>query len=661
MNHYTPQMRKFIGTLLLSALCISAHAQKMPGVEPYGKVDQADLELKDCDFEKGANAMVLFDYANMDEKAGMPVGRHLRIKVFNDFGKSLGNIVLEFRTYKYDVDGDVGITDLKAETINLENGKAVVTPLDKSQVYRVAVDKWHFAVKFAMPNVKAGSVIDISYRQFIPSEWRFQNIIPVRYSEIDLNIPQAINARGMDGRIVPWVVNFKSIPHVKQPYVKSVGETSSGTQIRAMANVHSLPQEPFMASRVDNFQRIEFLGVDTYVSTWPKIGDFLLRASDFGQDMDRSLSGESEIVKKAKSLKSQEEKIACVFDSVKTRMKWNGINVCYSIDGTSKAWGKQTGNSAEINMMVYHLLKKAGVKSYPLVVSTKSNGKINPANASVFQFNHMVVYIPVDSTKMYVLDASRKENLYNTIPANILNTFGLSIDPRNNLSIDQSEKDKAFQMVFISDEEPAMQSVSLSGDIKPDGKIEGNAEITSFKYNKERALRLYDTVGEAKYIDSLRKGDNNLKIASFKMENADVDSLPLSQKVSFSMDLPGSDGNYIYFNGNLFNSMGKNPFFKDERFSDIDFGYLDNYAVYGVYKMPDGYKSEALPKSISVMMPDQSMVFKRTVAEDGGTILVKYVLSHRKTIYFREDYPDIQGFYKKMYELLNEQIVLKKS
>ena len=654
-------MKKVITALLLGVLCISANAQKGPGVQPYGQVDQADLEMKDCDFEKGANAMVLFDYATMDEKAGMPVGRHTRIKIFNDFGKGAGNVSLQFRTYNNAVDGNIGITDLKAETINLENGKVVITPLDKSQVYRVAVDKWHFALKFAMPNVKAGSVIEFSYRQYIPSVWYFQNYIPVRYSEIEFHIPRTLMGYGMDGRITPLVVNFKTIPHVRQPYVKSVGETSDNNQVRAMANIHSLPNEPFIGSFVNNIQRIDLIGVDTYVSTWPKIGDLLLRASDFGQDMDRSLANESEIIKKAKSLKSQDEKIACVFDSVRTRMKWNGLRVFYSIDGTSKAWEKQTGNSAEINMMIYHLLKKAGVKSYPLVVSTKSNGKIDPANPSIFQFNHMVVYVPVDSTKMYVLDASGKENLYNTIPVNILNTFGLSIDTRNNLSIDQDEKNKAFQMVFISDEDPVMQSVALNGEIKPDGKIEGNAEITSFKYNKERILRLYDTVGEVKYIDSLRKNDNNLKISSFKMENAEVDSLPLSQKVTFSLDLTGSDGNYIYFNGNLFNSMGKNSFFKDERFSDIDFGYLDNYAIFGVYKMPDGYKTEALPKSISIVMPDQSMVFKRTIAEDNGTILVKYVLSHRKTIYFREDYPDIQGFYKKMYELLNEQIVLKKS
>ena len=629
--------------LLLYAFSITVKAQTTNYVQAYGQVDKADLEMKDCDFEKGANAEILFDYASMDGKAGLPVGRHTRIKIFNDFGKGIGNISLGY----YGQNSSAGITDLKGETINLVDGKTEITPLDTKQIYKITIDKWHSALKFAMPNIKTGSIIELSYREWVPATWYFQKSIPVRYSEVQLNIPAT--------------ANFKTIPHVKQPYVKSVGETTNGYQIRAMANIHSMPDEPYMSSKADNLQRIEFIGINTYVSTWPKIGSLLLRASDFGEDMDRSLVNESEIIKKAKSLKSDDEKIACIFDEVKNRMKWDGINVFYSIDGTSKAWDKQTGNSAEINMIVYHLLKKSGVKSYPLVVNTKNSGKINPANPSILQLNNMVVYIPVDSTKMYVLDASRKENLYNTIPVNILNTFGLSIDMRNNMTVDQDEKDKAFQIVFISDNDPAMQSISLNGEIKSDGKMNGNAEITSYKYNKGKALRLYDTVGETKYIDSLRKNDNNLKISAFKMENAEIDSLPLSQKINFTLDLTGSDGTYIYLNTNLFNPTGKNPFFRDERFSDIDFGYLDNYAIYGVYKMPDGYKAEALPKSISIVMPDQSMIFKRTVAEDNGTLLVKYVLNHKKTIYFREEYPDIQGFYKKMYELLDEQIVLKKS
>ncbi len=127
------------------------------------------------------------------------------------------------------------------------------------------------------------------------------------------------------------------------------------------------------------------------------------------------------------------------------------------------------------------------------------------------------------------------------------------------------------------------------------------------------------------------------------------------------MDLAGSDANYIYVNTPFFNVFGKNPFYGDERYSDIDFGYLNNYSVYAVYKLPAGYKTDALPKPVTLLMPDKSAMFKRTVVEDSGTVLIKYVIVRNKSLYFKEDYPDIREFYKKMYELLNEQIVLKKS
>ena len=60
-------------------------------------------------------------------------------------------------------------------------------------------------------------------------------------------------------------------------------------------------------------------------------------------------------------------------------------------------------------------------------------------------------------------------------------------------------------------------------------------------------------------------------------------------------------------------------------------------------------------------MPDNSIIFRRTMIEQDGKIAVRYSISYKKTIYFKEDYPDFHEFYKKMYEMLNEQIVLKKS
>jgi hypothetical protein len=94
--------------------------------------------------------------------------------------------------------------------------------------------------------------------------------------------------------------------------------------------------------------------------------------------------------------------------------------------------------------------------------------------------------------------------------------------------------------------------------------------------------------------------------------------------------------------------------------TDIDFAYLRNYTVSGSYKIPAGYKVDAMPKSITLTMPDKSLTFRRIAGEQDGTIMVRYTISFNKAQYFKEDYPDFHEFFKKMQEVLNEQVVLKK-
>ena len=128
------QMKTVFMLLLSIALVSAANAQTSgPAVQPYGTVDQADLEMKDCDFEKGANGMVLFDKANaVPESSGryliLSMERHIRLKIFNDFGKNLGNVRIEY--FSDYLNGSI-VSGLQAETINLNNGKIEVTPLDK--------------------------------------------------------------------------------------------------------------------------------------------------------------------------------------------------------------------------------------------------------------------------------------------------------------------------------------------------------------------------------------------------------------------------------------------------------------------------------------------------------------------------------------------------
>lgn len=141
----------------------------------------------------------------------------------------------------------------------------------------------------------------------------------------------------------------------------------------------------------------------------------------------------------------------------------------------------------------------------------------------------------------------------------------------------------------------------------------------------------------------------------------EIDTLPLTQNINFNLDLTSSDDSYIYFVPNIFSSLRTNPFLSENRRTDIEFGYRNSYSIIGTYTLPANYKIDALPKSASMTMPDGSITFKRYVAAENGTLMVRYVIDHKTTLYPKDSYPDFHEFYKKMYEMLNEQVVLKKS
>jgi hypothetical protein len=630
-------MRKVFTLVTILLIAFAARAQTQPApapaITPYGKIDKADLEMTSCDFEKDANAEVLLDLGVMPSFSNYIIDRLTRIKIFNEKGKGEANIRIIYNGLN-----GIGIIDLQAETINLENGMVKITPLDKKSTYIEKIDKFTSALVFSMPNVKSGSVIEFKYRAPFQPTWYFQSDIPTRYSELRTDFP--------------GTAKFRLIPHITMPYTKNIGDAMDFTQTKSLSNVPAFHDEPFMTSREENLQRMEYIDMNVdMLNTWEKVGEELMKFFDYSNVLNRNLTDEKNIIKYARTLKNDDDKIAFVFDTVKNQMKWNNSKNWFISDGTLRAWDNKTGNSAEINLIVYDLLKKSGVNAHVMLVGDKTKSKINPYLANPYAMSSLVVYIPVDSERYYVLDATNKYNLFNVVPKDNLNTFGLMLDNDN----------KVYKTIFIENTEPSVRSVFLSAEIKPDGKMAGNAQISSSSYNRIDDLNTYNTDGKEKYIDYLTNNKNNIKITSLNMSNMDKDSLPLTQDISFNMDLAGADDGYIYFSPNLFTQLDKNPFLSENRYSDIDFGYRDNLVLSGEYKLPAGYSVDALPKNITLMMPDSSIIFRRMIGQQDGTITVRYVINHKKSMYFKTAYPEFYEFYRKMYDMLNEQIVLKKS
>lgn len=626
-------------------------AQKYKTTQAYGVVDTADLHLKDCDFEKGASAMVLFDKAEVSTSIdSIIMYRHRRIKIFNNAGKDAANFRLEYLSYH----NAEKVLDLQAQTINLENGHVVYTKLEPGQIFTEKVDKNQNAIVFAFPAVKPGSIIEYKYKwktisAFNFPVWFFQDELATRYSELTA--------------IISPDTKYKTVKRGYQPFVLDtlniINKKGTRKHTWAKANVKSLSGEPFVTPGISNYQCIIFqLQSFEYdrnynvAQTWHGIATDIGFDSDFGEQPAFRLNSEDTIITKAKTMTTTDQKIAYLFGLVKSTMKWNKVDQWYTDKGIRSAWANKTGNSTEISLILYRLLKKSGVDAHTMLVCTREKGEISPFFPSYHMLNRGVVYVPIDSTRCYLLDATSKYNVYDNIPSQFINTYGLYINREGNFA--------SSKLVLLKNEQPAQQVVMINADIKPDGKINGSAEITNYSYNKAKFTHLYDTEGEKKYIDILNDRDNNMSITGLKIENMDVDSLPMIQNFNFELEPTSADNQYIYFDPNIFTPVHTNPFLSEERWSDIDFGNCNSYSINGRYKLPPGYKIEALPKSLLVSIFDKSISFKRVIGEANGYVELHYTITRTKSKYSIDDYKPIREFYKKMVDMLSEPVVLKK-
>ena len=138
--------------------------------------------------------------------------------------------------------------------------------------------------------------------------------------------------------------------------------------------------------------------------------------------------------------------------------------------------------------------------------------------------------------------------------------------------------------------------------------------------------------------------------------------MPLLQNFSFSSGVT-TTGDYSFIPTTLFSELDGNPFLSKVRFSNVNFGYRQTFYLNSYITIPDGIVIDAMPKSVKLVNEDKSIIFSRSVLFDDKSrqLVSRISVQMKKSLYDPGEYGALHEFYKKMYDYLGEQIVIKKS
>ena len=134
---------------------------------------------------------------------------------------------------------------------------------------------------------------------------------------------------------------------------------------------------------------------------------------------------------------------------------------------------------------------------------------------------------------------------------------------------------------------------------------------------------------------------------------------PLLEKFNFNYEITRTD-NYYYFQPLFLASFRENPFTSILRQTDIDMGCNQQFIFQMSLSIPAGMALESIPASILLRNSDSSVIFKRQCISEKSVAFIKITIEYNYPQFSKVEYPSIKEFFKKMYALLNEQIVLKK-
>ncbi|MDB5120872.1 MAG: hypothetical protein JWN56_2090 [Sphingobacteriales bacterium] len=629
-------------------------------------ISQAEMEMKSYSKDTSANAVVLNEFGDAritdDDQENIQFKYHTKIKIFKSKGFSNGDILIPI--YYGDNNTFETVKDIEAITFYKDNnGMIQKQSFDASKVFKEKKNKHWTYIKFAMPNLQEGCVIEYKYTLRSPyhhtlRKWDFQSELPKVYSEYLVHIPAVYEYNvSLTG---PLKLSKNEALLEKDCYSPGGGFKADCSKITyRMENIPAFVIEENMTAPENFLSAINFelsLITDSrglkhkITQDWKDVDALLKKYEYFGSQIKKKDLFKDQVVTLLADKTDGLSKAKAVYEYIKAWFKWNNQEEKYS-ESIKKAYESHTGSSGDINLSLAAALNAAGLNPETVILSTRNNGFVNKLYPTLSNFDYVVVKLDIEG-KTYLLDATEPLLPFGLLPLRCINDQGRVISfTKPSYWIDMVASQKRTKH-YIAD---------LT--LQDNGKFKGT--ITKFSMG-------YEALGQRKIIknfNSLEEFVENLdeklpKIKILKSEISNLDSLekPLGEVYTIEMDaFDNLNKEKFYFNPFFMDRIPENPFKLNERSYPVDLGAVEDSRIIINITLPDKFSVINQPVNLSLALPDGGGRFISNTLEEGNKFTFSEIKQLSKAIYTSEEYPALKELYNKIIQLQKTDIIFQKA
>ena len=649
-------------SLLLYIVVLSSHSQDFA----FGGITASELSMAAYDRDTSASAVVLKEFGHAfisDDNYHLIFKYHVRIKVLKKNGLNISNI--EIPLHKQGSNRIETITAIKASSFNLENGRIREETISPREVFTEERSQYLDVKKFAIPNVRVGTVIEYTYSMDSPfifnfREWEFQSDIPKVESEYWASLPGIyqynITLRG-----------YQKLSRNESKLIRNClgggGDPVSGRFSAdcalmqfAMKDIPAFVEEDYMTARKNFLSSINFElsevrhpdgRIDKVTKEWKdaeqelrqesRFGVQLRKGKDIGAEVKKLLEGEADDLVKAKK----------VYEFIKGWYVWNDYYGKYSEHGIRKAFDERTGNVGDINLSLIAALRFAGLDVEPVILSTRQNGSVQEIYPVLSEFNYVVAKVNIGD-KHYLADATGKFYPFGMLPERCLNGKGRVIGEKSSYWIDLKPSDTGRTTSVFS--------LTLGED----GVMHGTVQATYAGYAAVGKRQKLAEVSQEEYIKELAKSFGSIGITGYEFTGTDDLDKPFVVKLNVEFNAFDPKAANFLFNPFFFEKWSENPFKSKERLYPVDFGLpLDRLTVFNL-EYPASLEVVNIPEKVGLSLPNQGGRFLFEAQNIGNKLSFNNSLSIRKTVYTSGEYHYLKELFARILQLQQSDLIFKK-